>query len=183
MSRDARQKRATPLHPRRAAARERPARHLHPSLRQPRRSWKTQIAADLAEATRAAGVSDERVLEAISATPRAGYVPGGYHRVACCDQLIPVGHDQVTTQPPLSARIIESLDLTGGDHLLEIGIGLGYQTALLARLAADVVSIERWPDLADQVRQNLARHGIRNVEVLASDGSRVLPDRAAMTPP
>jgi protein-L-isoaspartate(D-aspartate) O-methyltransferase len=61
--------------------------------------------------------------------------------------------------------------------VLEIGTGLGYQTALLARLAADVVGIEHWPDLADQARRNLARHGIRNVQVLAGDGSRGLPDR------
>jgi protein-L-isoaspartate(D-aspartate) O-methyltransferase len=120
-------------------------------------------AGDLVPAARVAGVSDERVLEAISATPRVGYVPGGYLRVACCDQPIPIGHGQVTTQPSLSARMIESLDLAGGDHILEIGTGLGYQTALLARPASSVVSIERWPDLAERARQNLARHGIRNV--------------------
>ncbi len=135
-------------------------------------------AASPGDLVRAAGVRDERELEAISATPRAGFVPGGYVTVACRDQPIPIGHRQVTTQPSLSARMIESLDLAGSDQVLEIGTGLGYQTALLARLAASVVSIERWPDLADQARRNLARHGIRNVQVLAGDGSRGLPDRA-----
>ncbi len=133
---------------------------------------------DLVEAARAAGVSDERVLEAISATPRAGYVPGGYVTVADRDQPIPIGHGQVTTQPSLSARMIEGLRLAGGDHVLEIGTGLGFQTALLARLAASVVSIERWPDLAGQARRNLARQGIRNAEVLTDDGSCGQPDRA-----
>ncbi len=127
---------------------------------------------DLARAARAAGISDERVLEAISATPRAGYVPGGYRTAAYRDEPVPIGHGQVTTQPSLSARMIE------GDHVLEIGTGLGFQTALLARLAASVVSIERWPDLADQARRNLARQGIGNAEVLDGDGSRGLPDRA-----
>jgi len=84
----------------------------------------------------------------------------------------------VTTQPSLSARMIEGLRLAGGDHVLEIGTSLGYQTALLARLAASVVSIERWPDLAGQSRRNLARQGIGNVQVLAGDGSCGLPDRA-----
>jgi protein-L-isoaspartate(D-aspartate) O-methyltransferase len=84
----------------------------------------------------------------------------------------------VTTQPSLSARMIEGLRLAGGDHVLEIGTGLGFQTALLARLAASVVSIERWPDLADQARRNLARQGIGNIRVLAGDGSCGLPDRA-----
>jgi protein-L-isoaspartate(D-aspartate) O-methyltransferase len=133
---------------------------------------------DLARAARAAGVSDEGVLEAISATPRAGYVPAGYVTAAYRDEPVPIGHGQVTTQPSLSARMIEGLRLAGGDHVLEIGTGLGFQTALLARLAASVISIERWPDLAAQARRNLLRQGIGNVEVLAGDGSRGLPDRA-----
>jgi protein-L-isoaspartate(D-aspartate) O-methyltransferase len=135
-------------------------------------------AGDLVAAARAHGVSDERVLEAISVTPRAGYVPGSYLTAAYRDEPIPIGHGQVTTQPSLSARMIEGLRLASGDHVLEIGTGLGSQTALLARLAAAVVSIERWPDLAGQARRNLARHGVRNAEVLAGDGSRGLPDRA-----
>ncbi len=114
-------------------------------------------AGDLAAAARAAGVSDERVLEAIRATSRAGFVPGGYLTAAYRDVPIPIGHGQVTTQPSLSARMIEGLRLTGGEHALEIGTGLGFQTALLACLAATVVSIERWPDLAGQAQRNLAR--------------------------
>jgi len=139
-------------------------------------------AGDLIAAARAAGVTDERVLEAISVTPRAGYVPGGYLTAAYRDVPVPIGHRQVTTQPSLSARMIEGLRLASGDHVLEIGTGLGFQTALLARLAATVASIERWPDLASQARRNLARHGVRNAEVLAGDGSRGLPDRAPTTP-
>jgi protein-L-isoaspartate(D-aspartate) O-methyltransferase len=134
--------------------------------------------ADLVTAARAAGTSDVRVLEAMSATPRAGFVPAGYATVAYRDEPIAIGHGQVTTQPSLSARMIEGLRLAGGDHVLEIGTGLGFQTALLARLAASVVSIERWPDLAGQARRNLARQGIGNVQVLARDGSCGLPDRA-----
>ena len=94
------------------------------------------------------------------------------------DEPIPIGHRQVTTQPSLSARMIEGLHLASGDHVLEIGTGLGFQTALLARLAARVISIERWPDLAGQARRNLARQGLGNAEVLAGDGSRGLPEGA-----
>ena len=135
-------------------------------------------AGDLVAAARAHGVSDERVLEAISVTPRAGYVPGSYLTAAYRDEPIPIGHGQVTTQPSLSARMIEGLRLASGDHVLEIGTGLGFQTALLARLAAAVVSIERWPDLAGQARRNLARQGLGNAEVLTGDGSRGLPEGA-----
>ena len=134
--------------------------------------------ADLIAAARAAGISDELVLEAMNATPRAGFVPGDYVTAAYRDEPIPIGHGQVTTQPSLSARMIEGLRLACGDHVLEIGTGLGFQTALLAHLAASVVSIERWPDLADQARRNLARQGIGNAEVLAGDGSCGLSDRA-----
>jgi len=135
-------------------------------------------AADLARAAQAAGVGDARVLAAIIATPRAEFVPRRYVTAAYRDEPIPIGHGQVTTQPSLSARMIEGLRLADSDHVLEIGTGLGFQTALLARLAAEVVSIERWPELANQARRNLARHGIRNADVLAGDGSRGLPDRA-----
>jgi protein-L-isoaspartate(D-aspartate) O-methyltransferase len=133
---------------------------------------------DLAAAARAAGIGDERVLAAISATPRAGSVPGDYLTAAYRDEPIPIGHRQVTTQPSLPARMIQGPHLASGDHVLQIGTGLGFQTAPLARLAAGVISIERWPDLADQARRNPARHGTGNAEVLAGDGSRGLPDRA-----
>ena len=137
---------------------------------------------DLVAAARAAGIGDARVLAAISAIPRAGFVPGDYVTDAYRDEPIPIGHRQVTTQPSLSARMIEGPHLASGDHVLEIGTGLGFQTALLARLAARVISIERWPDLADQARRNLARHGLGNAEVLAGDGSRGLPEGARAMP-
>ena len=142
---------------------------------------------DLVAAARAAGIADERVLAAISATPRAGFVPADYVADAYRDEPIPIGHRQVSTQPSLSARMIEGLHLDSGDRVLEIGTGLGFQTALLARLAARVISIERWPDLADQARRNLARQGIGNAEVLAGDGSpdcpRVPPTTPSWSPP
>ncbi|HEX6198492.1 MAG TPA: protein-L-isoaspartate(D-aspartate) O-methyltransferase [Jiangellaceae bacterium] len=133
---------------------------------------------NLVRAVRAAGVHDERVLDAVRATPRAGFVPADHVAVAYDDKPIPIGHEQVTTQPSLSARMIEGLELTGDEHVLEIGTGLGFQTALLAQLADDVVSIERWPDMARQARQNLARHGLRNVTLLVGDGSRGAPEHA-----
>ncbi|GAA0654157.1 protein-L-isoaspartate(D-aspartate) O-methyltransferase [Kitasatospora atroaurantiaca] len=133
---------------------------------------------DLVQAVRRAGISDERVLDALRATPRAGFVPAHHVALAYTDTPIPIPHGQVTTQPSLSARMIEGLELTGTEHVLEIGTGLAFQTALLARLAADVVSIEMWPDLVRQARQNLAHQGIRNVELRAGDGSCGVPERA-----
>jgi len=133
---------------------------------------------DLVHAVRVAGISDSRVLEAVRATPRALFVPAENAAGAYSDAPVLIGHGQVTTQPSLSARMVEALGLVGDERVLEIGTGLGFQTALLARLAAEVVSIERWPDLAEQARGNLARCGIDNVELLVGDGSGGVPARA-----
>ncbi|MGV4987564.1 protein-L-isoaspartate O-methyltransferase family protein [Streptomyces sp. NPDC001709] len=133
---------------------------------------------DLVRALTAAGVGDERLLEAVRTTPRAGFVPPGEEADAYRDVPVAIGQGQVTTQPSLSAMMIESLGLGGSEHVLEIGTGLGFQTALLARLAADVVSIEMRPGIARQARVNLARQGVRNVELRVGDGSGGVPDRA-----
>ena len=132
----------------------------------------------LVRAARAAGVRDERLIEAVRVTPRAGFVPADHAVSAYQDMPIGIGHGQVTTQPSLSARMIESLGLGEDEHVLEIGTGLGYQTALLARVAGDVVTIERFPDLARQAQRNLARQGIDNVELVVGDGSRGVPEHA-----
>jgi protein-L-isoaspartate(D-aspartate) O-methyltransferase len=132
----------------------------------------------LVRALREAGIGDERLLSAVRATPRASYVPPDLAQYAYRDAPVPIGHGQVTTQPSLSARMIEGLALGGDEHVLEVGTGLGFQTALLARLAADVVTIEVWEDVVDQARENLARQGVANVELRAGDGSQGVPDRA-----
>jgi len=133
---------------------------------------------DLVVAARAAGVTDSRVLEAIRHTPRAAFVPAAYITRAYDDAPIPIPHQQVTTQPSLSAAMIAALGLTGTEEVFEVGTGYGYQTALLARLAARVVSIDIWPDLAAQARRNLAAQGAGNVVVLTGDGTEGAPDFA-----
>jgi protein-L-isoaspartate(D-aspartate) O-methyltransferase len=135
-------------------------------------------AEDLVMAVREAGVRDERLLTAVRTIPRAGFVPVGQRGVAYQDRPLPIAHGQTTTQPSLSAAMIEALRLTGDEHVLEVGTGLGFQTALLALLAGDVVSIDLWADLVAQARQNLARHGVRNVELFVGDGSTGLPEHA-----
>jgi protein-L-isoaspartate(D-aspartate) O-methyltransferase len=131
---------------------------------------------DLVAAARLFGVRDPRVLAAILDTPRVGFVPPGLAARAYDDSPLPIGHGQVTTQPSLVAAIVEALALAGHETVLEIGTGLGWQTALLSRLAASVWSVERFADLADEARANLARHGVENVTVVVGDGSGGLPD-------
>ncbi len=132
----------------------------------------------LAQLVRARGVRDQRLLEAIASLPRAGFVPAAYSDRAYRDQPIPIPHDQVTTQPSLIGTMLEALRLEGSERVLEVGTGYGFQTALLARLADRVFSIERFADLGESARRNLARHGIRNVEVVVGDGTVGLPEQA-----
>ncbi|GLX02405.1 protein-L-isoaspartate(D-aspartate) O-methyltransferase [Microtetraspora sp. NBRC 16547] len=127
---------------------------------------------------RAEGVRDERLLDAVRVTPRADFVRADMVWDAYDDVPLPIGHGQVTTQPSLSARMIEGLGLSGDEHVLEIGTGLGFQTALLARLAADVVTIELRPEFSERARRSLALHGIGNVELRTGDGTCGVPGRA-----
>ena len=133
---------------------------------------------DLARAIAAEGVRDPRLLWALRAVPRAGFVPPGLAEAAYLDQPLPIPHDQVTTQPSLSAKMIEALGLEGPERILEIGTGYGFQTALLCRLSGFVRSVERFADVAETARANLARHGAANVEVVVGDGTGGLPEHA-----
>jgi protein-L-isoaspartate(D-aspartate) O-methyltransferase len=126
----------------------------------------------LVAAVRAQGIGEPRLLAAIRDVPRAQFAPPALAERAWGDEPIPIGHGQVTTQPSLVARMVEALALEGRERVLEIGAGYGWQTALLARLAEFVWSVERWPDLAEEARQRLERIGADNVEVLVGDGTR-----------
>jgi protein-L-isoaspartate(D-aspartate) O-methyltransferase len=117
------------------------------------------------------GVRDARVLEALAAVPRARYLPLGYAPVANRDGPVPIGGGQVTTQPSLAAAMLEALALSGDERVLEVGTGLGYQAALLGRLAREVWSVERRPELAAAAAANLAAEGVENVHVIVGDGS------------
>jgi len=125
-----------------------------------------------------AGVDDPRVLDAMRRVPRAAFVPSDQVGRAYHDEPVRIPHGQVTTQPSLSARMGQALRLAGSEHVLEIGTGYGYQTALLARLASYVTSIERWPDLAEQARRHLAAQDMQNVDVVDGDGTEGVPAAA-----
>jgi protein-L-isoaspartate(D-aspartate) O-methyltransferase len=132
----------------------------------------------LVAAALAAGVGDARVLEALRVVPRAAFVPEHVVGLAEIDQPLPIPHGQVTTQPSLVAKMVEALALTGAERVLEIGTGYGFQTAILARLVALVYSVERYADLAETALANLAREGVRNVDVVVGDGTAGLPEQA-----
>ena len=127
---------------------------------------------------RARDIVDERVLDAMARVPRELFVPSGERARAFADAALPIGHEQTISQPYMVARICEILGLTGRERVLDVGTGSGYQAAVLAELAAEVHTIERIPELAEQARQNLAAAGYERVEVHVGDGSLGLPEHA-----
>lgn len=133
---------------------------------------------ELVAAARTAGVEDPRVLAVLGKLPRAAFVPPEHAAAAYRDEPVPIPHRQVTTQPSLSARMVQALRLTGTERVLEIGTGYGYQTALLAHLAAHVTSVERWADLVETAGRTLAAEGVANVRLVVGDGSEGVPDGA-----
>jgi protein-L-isoaspartate(D-aspartate) O-methyltransferase len=118
------------------------------------------------------------VLAAIAAVDRAGFVPPAYVHEAHVDVPIPIGFGQVTTQPSLVARMVAALALDGSERVLEVGGGLGWQTALLASLAHEVWSVERLAELAAAGRANLARAQVENASVVVGDGTLGLAAQA-----
>ena len=130
----------------------------------------------LVAAARAAGVKDESVLAAIASVPRWEFVPAEHAGLANVDTPLPIPHEQVTTQPSLIARMVEALALSGTERVLEVGTGYGWQTALLAELAREVFSVERFADLADSARAALTGRG--NAHVFVGDGTQGLPKHA-----
>jgi protein-L-isoaspartate(D-aspartate) O-methyltransferase len=149
-----------------------------PSRRQDSSRVTGPIESDLLATLRAEGIRTPRLLEAVRTVRRAEFVPEDAVDLAYHDVPLRIPHDQVTTQPSLVAKMVDALGLTGTELVLEVGTGYGWQTALLARLAREVWSIERWPDLAETARDNLSRHGAENVTVLVDDGTEGLAEQA-----
>ncbi len=125
----------------------------------------------LVETLREKGIADLAVLRAFEQTPRHMFVPTGVRHRAYEDSALPIGNGQTISQPSIHARYLEILRLTGREKVLEVGTGSGYQTVLLAHLAAQVFSIERIGPLLQGARDNIARAGVRNVSVLLGDGT------------
>lgn len=126
----------------------------------------------------ARGIHDPRVLEALRRVPRHLFVPPGLEREAYGDAPLPIGQGQTISQPYIVALMTALLEVGPDDRVLEIGAGSGYQAAVLACLAADVVTVERLPEVAAMARRNLDQVGVKNVEVLVGDGTRGRPETA-----
>jgi protein-L-isoaspartate(D-aspartate) O-methyltransferase len=127
--------------------------------------------ARLVERLREQGICDLTVLRAFAETPRHLFVPEAMRQRAYEDAALPIGGGQTISQPFTQARYLEALRLKGHERVLEIGTGSGYQTALLACLAAQVFTVERVHALAEAAQQALRAAAVRNVSVLLGDGT------------
>src|SRR5438270_13565183 len=118
---------------------------------------------------------DESVVQAVARVPREVFVPEDLRDRAWEDGALPIGAGQTISQPSLVAYMVALLDLRGGERVLDVGTGSGYHAAVLARIAAHVVSIERHEELSASAERALADAGIGNVTLLVGDGSRGCP--------
>ena len=126
----------------------------------------------------AKGIHDERVLEAFRRVPRHVFVDPGDEARAYDDHPLAIGHEQTISQPYIVARMTQALELSGGEKVLEVGTGSGYQSAILLALGADLYTIERRPELAALARENIERAVVGNAHYRTGDGTLGWPEAA-----
>jgi protein-L-isoaspartate(D-aspartate) O-methyltransferase len=132
----------------------------------------------LIESLRKNGIADERVLAAVADTPREMFLHETQYKMAYENRALSIGMGQTISQPLIVATMTQALQLKGNERILEIGTGSGYQTAILARLAGNVYSIERIQQLAYLALKRLVNLAYSNVTVFVGDGSLGWPDQA-----
>lgn len=116
-------------------------------------------------------IKDKRVLAAMRSIPREHFVPRESRQLAYQDRPLSIGYDQTISQPFIIALMTEALEFKGGEKVLEVGTGSGYQAAILARLARLVITTERVAALADRAKRLLDEMGFNNVEVHRAEGT------------
>lgn len=124
---------------------------------------------------RGQGLNDKTILAAIETTPRRGFVPGQWQAQAWSDRMLPIECGEAIEGLDLQAKVIASLALEPSHRVLEIGTGSGFTAAVMARLAARVLTVERYKTLVNQARQRFETLGITNVSVRHADGSGGVP--------
>ncbi|MFO7975102.1 MAG: protein-L-isoaspartate(D-aspartate) O-methyltransferase [Candidatus Hydrogenedentota bacterium] len=118
------------------------------------------------------GITDRRLLDAMRTVPRHHFVPTSKQRRAYEDRPLEIGAGQTISQPYMVAKMTELLQLTPESRVLEVGTGSGYQAAILAELAAEIISVERFEELAEIARERLAALEYSNVTIVVGDGTR-----------
>jgi protein-L-isoaspartate(D-aspartate) O-methyltransferase len=149
-----------------------PAWEVFPVSEEHKREWMVR------EQLRGRKICDQLVLEAMGRVPRHLFVPEALRERAYEDRAHPIGNEQTISQPLMVALMTQLLQLRGNERVLEIGTGSGYQAAILAEIVAEVISIERHPNLAERARGLLEYLGYCNVRIFTGDGSLGYPSLA-----
>ncbi len=124
------------------------------------------------------GITGKNLLSAFAEVPREKFVDPALEQLAYADRPLSIGFGQTISQPYIVALTIDKMELQPGDEVLEIGTGSGYSAAVLSRLCASVISVERLPELAHTATERLARLGYSNVTVICADGTQGYPHHA-----
>jgi protein-L-isoaspartate(D-aspartate) O-methyltransferase len=124
------------------------------------------------------GIRSPDILDAFRQVRREDFISGDYGRLAYGDHPLPIESGQTISQPYIVALMMEAAELTSGDKVLEVGAGSGYAAAVISRIAAMVVAIERQPALAELARERMERLGFDNVRIVEGDGSIGCPEEA-----
>lgn len=121
------------------------------------------------------GITNQRVLQAMARVPRHLFLPADTRPEAYADRALPIAEGQTISQPYIVALMAQALELEGNERVLEIGTGSGYAAAVLSLLAAEVITVERIPALAERASQTLRELGYHNVRVVLGDGTAGMP--------
>ena len=124
------------------------------------------------------GIKDPLIIQAMRSVPRHEFVPGTQISSAYYDGPLPIGSGQTISQPYMVAVMTQAMGLRGGERVLEVGTGSGYQAAVLAEIAGEVYTVERHGELADRAKERLLELGYNNVHVSVGDGTLGLPEKA-----
>ena len=124
------------------------------------------------------GITDPNILDAFRAVPREAFVSQEYAHLAYGDHPLPIEANQTISQPYIVGLMIEAAEIKPGDAVLEVGAGSGYAAAVISRIAARVVAIERQHELVEVARERLRRLGYANVEIVEGDGTKGWRDGA-----
>ncbi len=123
-------------------------------------------------------IRDPRVLDVMARTPREWFIADELRELAYADRALPIDCEQTISQPYMVACMTEALRLTGAERVLEIGTGSGYQSAVLAQLAREVITVERHEALSRDAAARLKRMGLANVRCYVGDGAKGVPEEA-----
>lgn len=155
-----------------------PAKQNYPFINNPHSLDSVRLRRKMITQIQAKGITNPKILKAMEIVPRHMFVPNAWKIHAYNDTALPIGNGQTISQPSMVAKMLDLLQIEQGMTILEIGMGSGYQTALLATLGCRVYAIERLRDLYVQANNRFRKLNLRGIHIHCTDGTLGLPEAA-----